>query len=155
MRSLPPIPAGRARFTVVQVAALLRTSNGNAGRLVASRRSLEKSRGIKNGHVYFDKKNKCLTVTLDFVVKLRNDRRGDLLLNPDRQEIPRQSEFSPIEAADVLGISARRVRQFCDEGRFGTRRSARSWVIKRKELVMFRANGRSWVREVGGLSKAR
>ena len=55
------------------------------------------------------------------------------------------SLVSVIEAADFLGITTERVRQFCREGRLGQQVGDR-WVIPEDELKQFakipRPNGR-------------
>jgi excisionase family DNA binding protein len=43
---------------------------------------------------------------------------------------------TPAEAAEILGVSPGRVRQFCREGRIGQEFDGR-WVIPRDELDQF------------------
>lgn len=40
------------------------------------------------------------------------------------------------EAAEVIGVTPQRVRQFCREGRLG-RRVGRTWIITREEAEAF------------------
>jgi excisionase family DNA binding protein len=52
------------------------------------------------------------------------------------------------EVARELGLSARRVRQFCNEGRIGTRRGWQ-WLITRDELESFKRQYRPCGRPKG------
>jgi len=46
--------------------------------------------------------------------------------------------FDTKEAATRLGVSEQRVRQFCEEGRLGTKKFAGRWVITEAELRAFK-----------------
>jgi len=39
------------------------------------------------------------------------------------------------EAAELLGVSAERVKQFCREGRLAAKRSGRDWIVCRAAAV--------------------
>jgi excisionase family DNA binding protein len=45
------------------------------------------------------------------------------------------------EAAEELGLTPQRVREFCQQGRLG-RRVGRQWVITREELERFKQTPR-------------
>ena len=60
--------------------------------------------------------------------------------------------FTAEQAAEYLGVTANRVRQFCRAGRLGTK-SGRDWVITEDELEAFaklpRPAGKPPAEEVG------
>lgn len=62
--------------------------------------------------------------------------------------------LTPAQAADRLGLSVSRVKQFCEEGRIG-QRVGRRWIICRDELEQFakipRPNGRPRSRNGNGV----
>lgn len=48
-----------------------------------------------------------------------------------------ETEYTTKQAAEILGVSAIRVRQFCQEGRLG-RKHGRDYLITEKDLQEFR-----------------
>ncbi len=62
----------------------------------------------------------------------------------DRQKIFRTTELiSVTQAAYVLGLTTRRVRFICEEGRLGRRVGSKGFVITRQELIAFGERTRS------------
>ncbi|WP_167759163.1 helix-turn-helix domain-containing protein [Blastococcus sp. TF02A-35] len=51
---------------------------------------------------------------------------------------PLSHEISVREAADMLRVSDRRVRQLCDEGTIGARKPGWSWLVDRASVELHR-----------------
>lgn len=47
------------------------------------------------------------------------------------------------EAAELLGLSARRVRQFIEEGRLPGQKIGRQWLLKRSDVIVFATKPRT------------
>lgn len=54
---------------------------------------------------------------------------------------PLSHEISVREAADMLRVSDRRVRQLCDEGAIEARKPGWSWLVDRGSVELYRRDG--------------
>lgn len=69
---------------------------------------------------------------------------------------PSSSEIDTAGAAELLGVSPRRVRQLIDAGELNARRASRFWLLDRKEVELRRgvADGGHVRRNAGAFQRA-
>ncbi len=53
--------------------------------------------------------------------------------------MPAANILTTAEAADQLGVSARRVRQFCRAGRLEAQKIGRDWIVLQADLNQFKS----------------
>lgn len=64
--------------------------------------------------------------------------------------MPRETGFvTTDDAAEMLDVTARRVRQFIDEGRLPAQKIGRQWIIKREDVLSFAVLQRNVGRPAG------